>query len=197
MTKIQIIDIQKRVGTEPDGFWGPASEEACRRYLRALMPKTHPFPTQAQVWTNKSAFGPRGFSDGASPKTTSIVMPFTTRLYGQGAALRTISVNEVVAPSLRRVFDRIVSGGIDIGASGLDKYYGCYNPRSIRGANVASMHAYAVAVDFDADRNGNRTHWPTRAHMPLSVMECFAAEGWAAGGAFFSRDGMHFEATKR
>ena len=48
MTRNQIIALQERVGTTPDGFWGPNSIKACKAHLRALMPKDHPWPTTDQ-----------------------------------------------------------------------------------------------------------------------------------------------------
>ena len=43
---------------------------------------------------------------------------------------------------------------------------------------------------------GNHTAWPTDSSMPLEIMEYFADEGWLSGGAYFGRDGMHFQATR-
>ena len=30
----EIKKIQKKIGTEPDGFWGPKSIAACQKYLK-------------------------------------------------------------------------------------------------------------------------------------------------------------------
>jgi len=38
MTYTEIFHLQKRIGTTPDGFWGPKSIRACKEYLRAMMP---------------------------------------------------------------------------------------------------------------------------------------------------------------
>jgi hypothetical protein len=77
----------------------------------------------------------------------------------------------------------------------VNKFFGTFVNRKMRGGSLPSLHARAAAIDFDANRNGNTTHWPTRAHMPLDVMEIFAREGWLSAGAFWSRDAMHFQAT--
>ena len=58
------------------------------------------------------------------------------------------------------------------------------------------MHSWAIAIDLDADRNGNMVNWPNRAHMGLEIFEAFAREGWMSAGAFWSRDAMHFQATQ-
>ena len=45
MTKAEIIALQARIGTTPDGIWGDVSTAACERHLRALMPKQHRWTT--------------------------------------------------------------------------------------------------------------------------------------------------------
>jgi hypothetical protein len=76
------------------------------------------------------------------------------------------------------------------------RYFGCYVNRPIRGGSTPSLHARGAAIDFDANRNRNAQHWPVSATMPIEVMECFAREGWLCAGAFWSRDAMHFQATR-
>ena len=49
----QIIELQKRIGTTPDGFFGEKSVAKCKEYLRSLMPKDHPWPTQDQASLTK------------------------------------------------------------------------------------------------------------------------------------------------
>ena len=66
----------------------------------------------------------------------------------------------------------------------------------MRGGSLPSLHARGAAIDLDPGTNGLHTPWPTRATMPLEVMECFAREGWLAAGAFWGRDAMHFQATR-
>jgi hypothetical protein len=66
----------------------------------------------------------------------------------------------------------------------------------MRGGRLPSLHARGAAIDLAADTNGNTTHWPTRADMPIEVLACFAREGWLSAGVFWSRDGMHNQATQ-
>ena len=49
MTRAQITAMQDRIGTTPDGFWGPKSITACQRHLRALMPKDANWPGTSQA----------------------------------------------------------------------------------------------------------------------------------------------------
>lgn len=199
MTRKEIEHVQGRVGTIVDGFWGPKSTAAAKRHLRALMPNPNPWPTQAKVRSDRSMFGPHGQPDGSyQPPMKQFRLPFYLHLYGdESEPVRSLSCHDLCADSLERVFHLLAEVYPDKQSrkkAGILDYYGIYNPRSIRGGSVWSMHAYAVAIDLDALRNRNRSHWPVASKMPIEVMECFAKEGWLSAGAFWSRDAMHFSA---
>ena len=201
MTKKEIMHTQERVGTEVDGWWGPKSTAAAKKHLRDMMPNPHPFPTQKQVQNDVSIYGPHGEKDGSySPPTKTIRLPFKLHLYGDSAKkVGTLRPHELVADSLLNVFERLAIVYDSTEArkkAGILDYYGLYNPRPIRGGNIWSMHAYAVAIDFDAPRNKLKWHWPRQAHMPIEAMECFAQEGWRSAGAFWSADAMHMDAVR-
>jgi D-alanyl-D-alanine carboxypeptidase len=194
MKASEIVAIQKKVGAVPDGFWGPRSIAACQEYLRSLMPSPNPWPPQREV---TEFFGPHGTPGGESPPMKSITLPFP--VYFENKLVTTLHAHEKVADSLGRVFEHLKDlypTEDERVASGVAIYDGLYNPRRIRGASAWSLHSWAIAIDFDAERNGNRVHWPTRAHMPIEVMECFAKEGWLSAGAFWGRDAMHMQATQ-
>lgn len=199
MTQEEIIRTQTRVGTIPDGFWGSKSTAAAQKHLRAMMPSPHPFPQQGTPAFHKF-YGPHGVPDGYTPPTTLITLPFPLLLYGDPNHVVTkLRPHEKCAASLLRVFNRLLlafPSGVDRVKAGIVTYDGLYNPRQIRGGYSWSMHAWACAIDLDAARNGNTTHWPTGSHMPIEAMECFAQEGWLGLGWTASRDGMHFQATQ-
>ena len=131
---------------------------------------------------------------------TEVELPFTTYLYGHAERpITEISCHKLVAESLSAIFEDLAFAFPSTEArraAGLLDYYGCYNPRKIRGGDTWSMHSWAIAVDFNANANGLNDHWPKVATMPLEVMECFARHGWEAAGAFWSSDAMHFQASK-
>ena len=187
MTRAQIIALQERVGTKPDGIWGPVSTAACQRHLRSLMPTPHPWPTgdDASVIARFGQPGDESQLVGASVRGLGI-------LY-EGQPVRNIRCHYLVADSL-------VAAVTEIFASParwiLAEYAGCYNFRKMRGGSRHSKHAWGIAVDFAPGSNGLRTHWPRAATMPIEAMEAFARQGWLAAGAFWSRDAMHFEATR-
>lgn len=199
MNQAAIKEMQRAIGAEPDGFWGPKSIGRCQAHLKKLMPAGR-FPTQSEVSGGKSIFGPHGVPNGYTPPSKSISLPFQLHLYGDASKpVSTISAHEKCADSLLCVFQRLAERyptKEERKAAGILDYYGLYNPRSMRGGTAWSMHSWMIAIDLDAGRNGNATNWPARAVMPLGVMECFAAEGWLAAGAFWSRDAMHFQATR-
>lgn len=186
--------MQERIGVEPDGFWGPKSIWACQKYLRAMMPTPHPFPPQSNV---SAFYGPHGVPRGYTPPMQPIHLPFA--VYYDGKEVNSLRPHEKCAESLAAVFKALAHAypkTEDRKAAGILTYDGLYNPRRIRGGSTAwSMHSWAIAIDLDAEHNGNLTHWPTRAKMPFTVMECFACHGWTAAGAFWGRDAMHFQAT--
>jgi hypothetical protein len=193
LKKTQIQIIQETIGTEPDGFWGPKSIAACQRHLRSLMPRPNPWPRQDQA-SLTAFYGPAG-----SVRMATIGVPYTMYLYSGPAQVARISVHEKLAPSLERILKELgrrYKTDEARSEAGINKFYGVYANRNMRGGTRPSLHARAAAIDFDAPRNGLHTHWPTKAHMPLDAMEIFAHEGWLAAGAFWSRDAMHFQATQ-
>lgn len=187
MNTAQIIDIQRRIGTTPDGFWGTKSTAACQAHLRALMPELNPWPS-----TDQSSLTAFYGQPGDESRLVSINVKSLGICYDD-SPINTIRVNQRCADSLLRVLTAI-SKGHDRYI--LDDYAGCFNDRPMRGGSLPSLHARGAAIDLRPNTNGNRAHWPTNSDMPLSIMEEFAREGWLSAGAFWSRDGMHFQATR-
>jgi hypothetical protein len=187
MTRSQIIELQRRIGTTPDGFWGPKSVAACQRHLRALMPTPNPWPAPDDASMIRFYGRPGDESQLVNLPVTGLGLRY------DGAAVRTVRCHRLVADSLRLVLQDIASGPA---AWILAQYAGCYNFRPMRGSTRHSKHAWGAAIDFAPATNGLHAHWPTRANMPLEAMEAFARQGWLAAGAFWSRDSMHFQSTR-
>jgi len=193
VNQTQIKIMQEQVGAEPDGFWGPVSIAACQRHLKKMMPSPHPFPRQDQR-SLTSFYGRAG-----KVPLVRISCPYRMFLYNGPKTVKTIQVHAKLGPSLERVLKELAKRYRTDEArteAGINRYFGVYANRSMRGGSLPSLHARAAAIDFDATRNGLHTAWPTRASMPLDVMEIFAREGWLCAGAFWGRDAMHFQATK-
>lgn len=186
MTSKEIIALQKRIGTVPDGFWGPASTAAAQAYLRSLMPAVSPWPKPDQ--TSLTAFFGQ---PGDESRLVNLDVGGVLMLY-DGKPVKTVRCHCKVADSLKRILTAIHRSQWRYV---LSDYAGCYNNRPMRGGSLPSLHARGAAIDLRPATNGNRVHWPTKADMPIEVCELFAVEGWLAAGPFWSRDGMHFQAT--
>jgi hypothetical protein len=187
MTRAEIIALQRRIGTKPDGIWGAVSTAACKRHLRALMPQPHPWPTGDDT-SVIARFGEPGDEEqlvGANVRGLGVQYA--------GQPVRSIRCHHLVADSLLAAMN-------DIAATParwiLAEYAGCYNVRPMRDGSRLSKHAWGIAIDFAPATNGLRTHWPRAATMPIEAMEAFARVGFLSAGAFWSRDPMHFEATR-
>lgn len=192
----EIIHTQKKVGTPADGFWGPKSIAACQKYLKSLMPSPHPFPVEGSR-EFIDFYGAAGQKSGYAPPTKKVALPFS--VYYLNITVNFLWPHEKCANSLKRVFERLAEVYPTTESrqrSGLLTYNGLYNPRKKLGSRSSmSMHSWAVAIDINAGKNGNKTAWPVRATMPIEIMECFAQEGWLSAGAFWGRDAMHMQAT--
>ncbi len=186
MNQEQIKALQARVGTSPDGFWGPQSIAACQKYLRALMPVPNPWPKSDQA-SLQDFYG----SPGDEDQHSRIDVTGDLVKYG-GKTVYSVLCHKKVAASLDRIIHELSGTHPEI----MRQYAGCYNNRPMRGGSLPSLHARAAAIDFAPDDNGNKTSWPVNATMPIEVMEAFAREGWLSAGAFWGRDAMHFQATQ-
>lgn len=191
MTTEQIKAIQTKIGTVPDGVWGPKSKAACKAYLRSLMPSPNPWPRNSQA-ALRAFYGEPGDESNLTPiNVTGLGIKY------EGKPVTSIRCHKKVAASLLAALKEVSSTSPDV----LTRYAGCFNFRKKRGGSTYSEHAWGIAVDIDPDTNMLNTPWPTVATMPFEVMEAFARQGWGAAGAFWGdpkptgRDAMHFSAV--
>jgi hypothetical protein len=73
--------------------------------------------------------------------------------------------------------------------SDIKTFDGCFNIRTVRGdPNKVSAHAYAMAIDLNADLNalGGESSWNPK------IIECFKTAGFKWGGDYSRKDPMHF-----
>lgn len=187
MTDEEIIALQDRVGTKPDGFWGPKSKAACVSYLRSHAPELSPWPP-AKDSRLREFYGEPWDND----PIIYVDAPEWMRLYNDESKVQYIACHEKVADSLLRCLHNAYMYATDV----VSRYYGCHVDRPMRGGHKPSLHAYGAAIDLDALTNRNRQAWPISATMPLDVMVEFAKEGWLPAGALWGRDAMHFQATR-
>ncbi len=146
---VQIIKrIQHIVGVEADGVIGKMTRAAIAEYVgESSLPL---YPSKAQIRSNCSIFGVAG-----QVPLVSITPPY--QLYYAGQRVESIRVHERVAHGVELALKRVLShyGAQRVRELGLDVYDGSYNNRSVRGGTASSMHAWGIALDFNAARNGN------------------------------------------
>ena len=106
--------------------------------------------------------------------------PWSYRIYGNGWT----------EEPLRRAFGFVVERGL---AQELKAWNGCFNIRPMKGGSrQTSMHAWAVANDFNADTNPFGRRLIT--DFSPEFVRCFADAGWEWGGLGDPNfDAMHFQ----
>ena len=149
MNKELVKAIQKKVGTTPDGIIGDKTLAALAAALEVSLPAATTLPTQAQVRAGTSIFGRAGCED----ELVNIVPPYT--LYYEGKAVKTIRVHRLIAGRVKAALRAVLEhyGQEAISRLGLDVYSGSYNYRSTSTGSSLSMHAWGIALDFDAEHN--------------------------------------------
>lgn len=183
----QIKAIQTKIGTEPDGHFGPKSITAAVEYLISKMPKPNPWPGTSQKQLREFYGEP-----GDESNIVHLDVSPDLGIRYDGSLVTRIRCHKKVAESLHRILVKVATS---IYKEILAEYAGCFNDRPMRGGTLPSLHAWGAAIDLHPDGNENKTHWPDAAIMPLEVMEIFAEEGWTSAGVFWSRDAMHMQAT--
>jgi hypothetical protein len=191
MKREEIMAMQRKIGVEADGFWGPKSQSACRIYLRRMMPNPNPWPESDQSSL-------RAFYGDPGDESELVKLTFPFPMFYEGRRVISTRCHRKVHDSLLRVLNSI---GASYGAQrGImeeaEDYGGVFNFRLKRGGSSYSLHAFGAAIDLDADDNTFKNSWPVNADMPLEIIECFAREGWVSGAAFWGYDAMHFQATQ-
>jgi hypothetical protein len=111
-----------------------------------------------------------------------------------------ITIHRKCAESLTRVlatiWDAVDHDLQKIHALHYDTFDGSFNLRNKRGGSSLSMHAYAAAIDFDAEDNEfhHVHHFFSEDSL---IVKAFEAEGWVWGGRWQSSiDAMHFQAAR-
>ena len=185
--------MQARIGVQPDGWWGPRSIAACKKHLLAMMP-VPPVGPKASTKACTEFYGEAG-----KVPIVRIKPPYRMFLYDGLEVIDGIQIHAKCAESLQSILESL----LDIypnaqlrHEAGIDRFFGSYVNRTQRGGTQPSKHAWAIAIDLDANRNGLHTAWPTRSIMPLQVIEVFAQHGWINLGPVIQRDAMHFQMTQ-
>lgn len=149
------------------------------------------WPTQAEAF---KVFGDPRQSGWYGANVTEVPCPWPLRV--GDVVTDHIHCHKKVAESLMRVLNKTwIDAGRDmrkITSQHSDIYDGCYNFRAMRGGGRLSMHAFAVAIDWDAAHNP----WRSRKFFftkDTPLIANFLAEGWTWGGMWSAPDAMHVQ----
>ena len=135
------------------------------------------------------------------PGTNLVRITFPYKMYYDGQRAKTTWIHEQVSISLINALNEIAEhyGDERIQQLGLNVYDGCFNKRKERGGDNWSTHAFGIAIDLNAKKNGLETSWndclfskPEYASF-ISIMEKW---GWYSKGKYDGFDAMHFCAEK-
>ena len=185
--------IQRKLGVAADGIIGPVTLGALEEALD-IDPGAGlvAVPTQAQVRSGTSVYGPPGREDNLM----NVTPPYT--LYYEGAAVRSIRVHRLVAQRVQAALRAVLEhyGEARIRELGLDRYSGSYNYRSTSSGSSLSMHAWGIALDFDAENNTYSMHRPEArfsGHEYVAWWEAWEAQGAVSLGRERDYDWMHVQ----
>lgn len=161
------------------------------------MPDTAPAPSWGRQRDMERRFGPAG---GPQCTRGQVTPPYPMVLaWNPRQAVRVISCHEAVALSVERVLKRVEEAYSyeSIQGLGLHLFGGCFNLRKKRGGATLSTHSWAVALDFDPDRN--QLKWGRdRARLAKEDADtwwrCWEADGWLSLGRARNFDWMHVQA---
>lgn len=201
-----------------DGVAGPSTRYALEKYQDAirdmstpiqLSPETKDNPKYTPAGFVKPDFGRQSevvsmFGNPADEKNlVRIPTPYPLYLDWQlSQQVNTFLIHKKVADSAKAAMQAILDhyGKDEIHKLGLDQFGGCYNPRKMRGGSSWSMHAWGIAIDWDADRNGLRSNAQTayfstnkKCHAFLDIWEAY---GWTSLGRTRNYDWMHVQAPR-
>lgn len=156
MNKELIKAIQEKVGTTPDGIIGDKTLAALAKALGVSLPEPTTMPTQAQVRAGTSMFGRPGCEDDL----VNVTPPYP--LLYEEKPVKTIRVHRLIASRVEAALSAVLKayGAAKIKQLGLDQYSGSYNYRPSTGGSSLSMHAWGIALDWDAEHNTMQMHKP-------------------------------------
>lgn len=144
-----------------------------------MIPYRHELPTlfgaiENGIWTREKEF------------LVTYNVPKEFNLKFNGLPVKHISVNKVMLPAFTLAMNNVKNNNL---ASELKTFDGCFMVRNTRGADLQSVHSWALAVDFNASTN----KLGVIGDMSTRVVSCFERAGFVWGGDFKRMDYQHFQ----
>jgi hypothetical protein len=210
----QLVCKEKGIDCDPvDGFWGPVTQEAYEQLIQLIETGTRPPPwrddepsdANPQNWprdTGNQAAMKAFYGQPGAPPIARVPVPWRMRLaWDKSQSVSHIGCHAKVAPSVSRVFQKVHAhyGDAELKRLRLDLFGGCFASRKKRGGSTWSTHAWAVALDFDPERN--QLKWGRdRASLDHRDYDfwwhTWEAEGWVSLGRSRNFDWMHVQAAR-
>lgn len=103
-----------------------------------------------------------------------------------GVIPKKIYCNKDLVLPLKFAFNNLISRNK---VSELKTWDGCFNIRKKRGLASMSLHSWGIAIDVNAAWNG----LGKEPVLSAEFVKCFTDAGFAWGGTWQRKDGMHFE----
>lgn len=194
-----------------DGLAGPLTESAYMQWeykqdtgtaLRLPQPTRSDKVGNLQSMSQAEAIRIFGHPDSIGADLVRVYVPYKLKLeWNLRQTTQVVAVHEKVADRVEQAFEDIYKayGPEKISNYKLDHYSGAYNKRRIRGGTAWSKHAFAVALDFYAARNGLTTPFELAEFSRPKYSDFLAIweeQGFLNLGRLIGRDAMHFEIAK-
>ena len=196
--------IMKDLGIEVgniDGLIGPQTLYALEMWQNRM--RDLPTPSipvlKDDVWPYEADV-PR-FYGPVGQNQLALTPPYPLYLYDSRKVVDYISLHRKVVASAERAMLKIleVYGPVQIKQLHLDRFFGSLNVRRKRGGTAWSMHAWGIAIDWDANRNQLRETSATAVFAKAEYIpwwEAWENEGWVSLGRRLNYDWMHVQAAR-
>lgn len=195
--------VQLAVGANADGIAGPETISKIMKKLGVEAPLDSNILPQSKIRTNASVYG----KAGDESNLVNVPVPSNYPLKYEGKPVKTIRIHKLVKDNLAKALQEIADfyekkyGSVEEAvkqAPAIYNYSGSYNFRKTTTGTVYSMHAYGLALDFDAENN--------TYSMPMSKARLARPEykefsdileknGFYSLGRRSGKDMMHYQAA--
>lgn len=192
-----------------DGLWGTQTDYAVNvireriqnsRIAPDFRDQEDLDPTRQHKWPRQTQGQVKAFFGPVGKNLVRLQLPFTHRLaWDKTRRLDSYFCHEKVHDSLSRILAKVLAtyGETRIRELRLDLFGGCYNKRKKKGGTTWSMHAWAVAVDYDPEHNRFRWGWEKASFARPEYddwWKIWEGEGWTSLGRARNYDWMHIQA---
>jgi hypothetical protein len=191
--------------TTIDGIGGPATQAALEKWQDHITFGRAPLPDEAvayqrEIWPRQADV--KKFYGEPGENQIRLTSPYPLYLdWALSTKVSSFMCHEKIHDAAARVMGRVLDAyGLDkIHELGLDQFGGCLNVRRMRNGQAWSMHAWGIAIDWDADRNPLRASSKTAlmATPPYAkFLDLWEEEGFISLGRLRNFDWMHVQAAR-